>query len=196
MKLFLLLLAIVLLLRVAVFWLRNGRASEWLQRFRKLPAPHKTYLDLRNLALRASRADIGFLPAANPTDVWGVIMDWPVDNGIATAVAFADGSASIYLSSGGGSIGGQAHESIRNAAHEALVAANGVRPQTHLATYFPLPKRGQVFFYLRTDSGVFTARAREKQLRTGRHTLSKLANAMQTVITQYRVLQPRQDGRA
>jgi hypothetical protein len=185
MKLFLILLFVALALRVAVFWLRDGRASEWLERFRKLPPPHKAYTELRNLALRSSRADIGFLPTANPTDVWGVVMDWSIGNGIATVAAFADGSASVYLSSGGASIGGQAHESIRNAAHQALIAANEIRPQTHLTTYFPLPKRGQVYFYLRTDSGVFTARARQKQLRTNAHALSKLGNAMQGVITQY-----------
>jgi hypothetical protein len=185
MKLFLVLLLIALLLRVGVFWLRDGRASEWLQRFRKLPAPHKTYVALRNQGLRTPRADIGFLPSANPIEVWGVIMDQALENGIATVVAFADGSASVYLSSGGGSVGGQAHESIRAAAHEALIAANQIRPQAHLTTYFPLPKRGQVFFYLRTDSGIFAVRAREKQLRPSAQALSKLANAMQAVITQY-----------
>ena len=84
---------------------RNGySASASCQRFRKLPAPHKTYVALRNQGLRTPRADIGFLPSANPIEVWGVIMDQALENGIATVVAFADGSASVYLSSGGGSV--------------------------------------------------------------------------------------------
>jgi hypothetical protein len=42
------------------------------------------------------------------------------DGGSYTVVAFADGSASIYLSTGGGHIGGVAHENVRKAA-KALV---------------------------------------------------------------------------
>src|SRR5262249_14127116 len=104
MKLFLFLLSIALLLRLAVFWLRGDTSRRWLARFKKYPPPHKTYLDLRDRALRVSRAELGFMPAATPTQPWAVIMDWGVDNGIATVVAFSDGSASVYLSAGGGSI--------------------------------------------------------------------------------------------
>ncbi len=45
-------------------------------------------------------------------------MDWIVSSAIATVVAFSDGSASVYFSSGGGLLGGQAHEPIRNAARQ------------------------------------------------------------------------------
>jgi hypothetical protein len=188
-KLFLLLLVLAIAARVLVFWLRDGRGARWLKRFAKYPAPHPTYLELRNRALRLSRAEIGFLPAANQTQPWGVIMDWGLENGIATTAAFADGSASVYTSTGGGSVGGQSQEAIRKAAHAAVSAADEILSIAHRTSYVPLPKRGKVFFYLRTDAGIFTARAKEKDLREGKHPLSKLGNAMQAVITQYRLME-------
>jgi hypothetical protein len=189
MKLFLALLAVALLLRLLVFWLRGDEGRRWLRSFKKYPAPHQTYLDLHNRALRTPRAELGFFPAATPSQPWAVIMDWGVENGLATVVAFSDGTASIYTGSGGGSIGGQAHESIRHAAHTAVNLAAEILPRAHMTNYFPLPKRGKVFFYFRTNSGVFTARAREKPLREQRHPLSPLANAMHDVVTEYRLLQ-------
>ncbi len=190
MKLFVALVVIALALRFLVFWLRGSAGRRWLGDFRKYPAPHKTYLDLRNRMLRVSRAELGFMPAATLTQPWAVIMDWGVDNGIATVVASSDGSASMYLSAGGGYIGGQGHEAIRHAAHAAVDLAAQFIPQAHMTAYFPLPNRGKVFFYFRTNSGVFTIRARDKALREKKHPLVPLADAMEEIASQYRQLQP------
>jgi hypothetical protein len=45
-----------------------------------------------------------------------VVMDWNIGSGVATLVAFRDGTTSIYLSSGGGVIGAGAHESVTRVA--------------------------------------------------------------------------------
>src|SRR5215831_4132356 len=66
------------------------------------PKPSETYLNLRKQALGFKREEIGLPAPAQSTEPWGVIMDWPVGNGTATVVAISDGTASIYLSSGGG----------------------------------------------------------------------------------------------
>jgi hypothetical protein len=189
MKLFLILLGLTIGMRWLVYWLRDGAGARWLRQFAKYPAPQPTYLELRNRALRLSRAEIGFVPAASQTQPWGVVMDWGMETGVVSVIAFADGSASLYTSTGGGSIGGQAHEAIRNAAHAAVNAADEILSIAHGTSYVPLPKRGNVFFYLRTDAGIFTARAREKALREGKHPLSKLGDAMQSVIEPYRLLE-------
>jgi hypothetical protein len=42
----------------------------------------------------------------NGTEIYGVIMDWDLGNGIMTLVTYKTGDASMYLSSGGGVIGG------------------------------------------------------------------------------------------
>jgi hypothetical protein len=116
-------------------------------------------------------------------------MDWDVHSGTATVVAMSDGSASIYLSSGGGSIGGIGQEAIRNAARRAVGLAADVQPQTKETTAFPIPDVGQVQFYVLTDAGVFAATVPEADLRAGRGPFSNLGNAMQEVVTAYRVFQ-------
>ncbi len=73
-------------------------------------------------------------------------MEIGYEKGSATAIALADGSASIYLSTGGGSIGGAGHESIRKAAQRMVSVAAKFQPQTKTTKDFPLPKNGQTIF--------------------------------------------------
>jgi hypothetical protein len=113
-------------------------------------------------------------------------MDWGLGSGTATVVAFSDGTASVYLSSGGGFIGGgQSNEAVRKAAKEMVAVAGECRSQTHATTIYPLPQNGEVRFYLLTDRGVFSASAPEQELRSNRHPLSRLGEAAQNVITRY-----------
>ena len=117
-------------------------------------------------------------------------MDWGIPAGSATVVAMADGNASVYLSGGGGFIGGsQSHETIRAAAKKTVEIAEEVQPLMRATTSYPLPQRGQVTFYLLTDAGVFTASAPDEDLRSHRSPLYKLGDAAQTIITEYRLIQ-------
>jgi len=152
--------------------------------------PKEVYQDLRNLALQISRAKAGLPATPSPTTPWGVIMDWSLAQATATVVAFADGHASIYLSSGGGFLGGgDSHESVRNAAKRMVSIAAELQPQAHPASSYPLPEHGGVMFYFLTDSGVFRAAASEDDLRTHRSPLARLGDAGQAVITEYRQVQ-------
>ncbi len=148
------------------------------------------YLGLRNLAFQSSRQELGLPAPSKPTQPWGVIMEWGLAQGSATIVAFSDGHASVYLSSGGGFIGGaEAHEQIRNAAKRMVAIGAECQKLTHRTTVHPLPKSGEVKFYLLTDSGIFTAVASEEALSRHDHPLSKLGAGGQEVITQYRQAQ-------
>src|ERR1044072_5497440 len=73
---------------------------------KKVDPNNNPYEDLRNMAFGATQEQIGVNIPANETKIYGVIMDWDVGEGIATVVAFQSGDASVYLSSGGGVIGG------------------------------------------------------------------------------------------
>ena len=143
---------------------------------------------MRQQALTSPREKLGIPPAATPATPWGVVMDWGIVNGTATVLAFSDGSASVYLSSGGGYIGGQPKEAINKAAKEATALAAECQAQAHRTTNFPLPQTHQVIFYLLTDQGVVTATSTEQELQGSSRSLAKLGNAMQNVITQYRLL--------
>jgi len=160
-----------------------------------LPAQRKNpYFRLRDLALYSKRIPNSMPIPSSPTEPWGVVMDWVVSptvaktatTAVATVVALSDGSASVYFSSGGGLIGGQTHEAIRNAARQAVRVAAEFHSQMELTTTFPLPQPGIVVFYLLTDSGVYSSSAFESALKSHSQALSKLGDAMQAVITAYR----------
>jgi hypothetical protein len=184
LKLILVIVLAVLAFRVATAFLRQRQDRK---------ANPDVYYGLRDQILHMKREQIKLPAPPHETDAWAVVMDWGVTRGTATVVAIADGTASIYLSSGGGSLGGgQSHESLRQAALRAVSAAAEIQPEMRPVTSYPLPGAGEVVFYLLTDVGVFSAGASEKELSGHRHRLSKLGDAMQEIITQYRVIQTKQ----
>jgi len=121
-----------------------------------------------------------------------VLMDWHVDKGTVTAVAAADGAASLYLSSGGGYIGGSEKiPALREAALHAVTLANSLRLYFEATESNTLPALGDVTFYLTTGDGVFMAVAPEAKLRAGTDPLAMLGGAMQKIVTEYRLNFPR-----
>jgi hypothetical protein len=159
-----------------------------------LQAPKDVYLDLRNQMLRGSRKDFGLPASSGPNDPWGVLMDWGVgvEKGTVTVVAACDGSASVYFSSGGGHIGGKGQEGIRAAAKKAIEAARSVQLSVRAAPPYALPKRGGVTFYILTDAGAFVSSTTEQKLNSPNHPLRKMGDAMQGIITQYRLWSEKQ----
>lgn len=154
-------------------------------------AGRAVFADLRKQALSGTRESFGIDASATPSTPWCVVMETGFAEGSFTLVAFSDGSASIYLSSGGGSIGGGAHQTISKAAQAMVALAAKFQPRASATKAFPLPRDGQTTFYLRTDSGVFTATAPEEDLGEGRHPWSPLFHAGHEIITQYRIIEAR-----
>lgn len=145
------------------------------------------YSKLRDHALRAR---IGREPDGA---VQLVLMDWRVPNGFTTVLASADGSASIYLSSGGGYIGGgQKYPAIREAALAAIAIAQSDLRRFEPTPSTDLPISGEVYFYVVTSAGIRRGVATEVRLRDGTDALRELGGAMQEVITQYRINIPSQ----
>jgi hypothetical protein len=154
----------------------------------KSPAdPKDVYVGLRNTMLQGPRSKFGLAAPSTPTEPWGVLMDWGVRNGTATVVASSDGSASVYFSSGGGYIGGKGQEPIRAAAQKAVEIARTVKLPERPTAIYPLPETHGVFFYFLTDAGVFIFRTSEQELNSPAHPLRKIGDAMQGVITEYRL---------
>jgi hypothetical protein len=147
-----------------------------VRRFLGLSAADKamsTYLGLRNLAL------------SNP---FAVLMDLPTTQHTATVVAYADGTASIYISNGGGYLGGsESYKAIQDAGLKMILIARKFQPTMQLTKQFPLPEGGVIFFYVVTIDGVYTARAPQEELNQRTHPLTELYAAGQEIITQYRL---------
>ena len=168
----------------------------WLRRIFGKPAsasqvptdtsPGGVYSALRHQALSAKRAEVG-IPAPSPdAPVWGVLMETGYPEATATLFTLSDGSTSLYLSSGGGVIGGHAHENVRQANAAFIKEANLFYEQMMPCESFAIPETGQTIFYALTDSGILTAIGLEDDFGYGRHQLSPLFHAGHEVITQLR----------
>lgn len=146
------------------------------------------YLGLRRQALSTRRAKVG-IPAPPPeAPAWGILMETGYRWGTATLFALSDGTTSLYLSSGGGIIGGHAHEGVRQANAALIRTANQYCQHLKLGESFPLPATEQTTFYVLTDSGVLTGGGLEEDLVSGRHLLSPLFHAGHEVIMQVRLI--------
>lgn len=166
-----------------------------LARFRraKLPAveptgPTSEYLDLRQRALEFSPTELGLTNeiTAGP---WGMIMEIYMDSSqaVVTVASFADGNASIYLSLGGGYIGGVGKPKIHDAAIAFVKAGAGFESSMVPTNAFALPQPGETVFYLRSGNRILRESASTASLDAKQHRLFKLWFAGQEVITQYRL---------
>jgi hypothetical protein len=108
-------------------------------------------VSLRERLLHASMQDIGVAPLRG---VWGVIMERGYKKGVATVVALADGTANLYISSGGSVVGGREYPPTRLAALKLCDQAADSLTSTVVAHDFPAPKQGRVRFYVLTTDGV------------------------------------------
>jgi len=146
------------------------------------------YVELRHQALHRSRVELGLPKPSEATRPWGVLMETTYEEASVTVFAVSDGNASIYLSTGGGFIGGVGHETVRRAAVNMVRVAGTLASLLSPAETYPLPDRGRTIFYVRTEAGVLTGGATEAELGQRRHQLSELFFAGQDVITQFRLV--------
>jgi len=184
-------IAIVLVL-LAAGWLVQTKGQQHPSNFTPVP-PEKameTYLGLRKMALTAPPARSAM--KIGPNDPVVALMDLNTAHRTATIVAYIDGTVSIYLSNGGGFLGGgQSYPSVREAGKKLIATAHRFQPQMHKTQDYPLPQKGEVFFYVVTENGVYTVSAPEAELNRRTHPLTELYAAGQEVITQYRLNTPK-----
>jgi hypothetical protein len=109
---------------------------------------------LRNQLLHATGQQMGVAPIRG---VWGVVMERGYPKGTATVIALADGTASLYLSTGGSVAGGKAYPPAHAAALKLCGQAADSLAETISAHEFPSPAKGRVRFYVLTTDGVRVA---------------------------------------
>ena len=117
-------------------------------------------------------------------------MELGLGDATATIIAIADGTVSMYLSTGGGVIGAGEHAAVRGAAGRFRTVVAESRHLLQPATEPPLPTAGMVRFHARTADGMFSAAAPEALLRSGRHPLAPLYAAGQDLLTEIRLSVP------
>jgi hypothetical protein len=146
------------------------------------------YRDLRKQVLQQTyEKTLATGTSAEPT---AVLMETGYPEAIATLMAAADGTTSLYFSNGGGIIGGGDHEAVRAAAASFLKLAPTFANEMRPTEAFPLPSEGSVRFYVVNGDVVRTAEAVEDDLGNMRHQLSPLFHKGHEVIAAIREYTP------
>ena len=113
------------------------------------------YEGLRNMAFSTTPDQLGLELPVDQASVFGVVMDWEMDGATATTVAYLTGDASLYLTTGGGVIGGGQHENVKIAAKQFVTIAQTYFDKSSKTEKQLLPAKHQVNFYLLTNKGLF-----------------------------------------
>ncbi|HEX2470049.1 MAG TPA: hypothetical protein VHK05_05625 [Candidatus Limnocylindrales bacterium] len=146
-----------------------------------------TFSDLRSMALGLDPSSIR-TPADEPWSGAAVAaMELSVGGATATIVAIADGTVSMYLSSGGGAIGAGEHAAVRAEGQRFRTVVADSRGLLVRTAAYPLPRTGEVRFHARIGEDRFTGVAPEAALRGGRHVLAPLYAAGQDLLTEIRL---------
>ena len=146
------------------------------------------YSDLRGMAFGMTPEKLQIsLPADQPI-VFGVIMDWGIDTATATLVAYKTGDASMYLSTGGGVIGGGQHQNASSAAKQYINLAQAYLDKSTKSDNNILPQRDEVKFYLLTNKGTFAGQDVIKNFENSTSAWLPLFEEANKVLTELRLI--------
>ncbi len=148
----------------------------------------EAFTGLRGKLLSANPEQFGLTPTERFPNVWIVLMELAMAGGIASIVCVADGTTSMYTSTGGGMIGAGAHAKVVEANARFLDAAERSLPLLEPVEELPLPEPSTVRFNVLTYTGPRTAAGVAEQLSGGELPLSPLFLAGNDVITQLRMV--------
>jgi len=158
------------------------------------PSGEQVYQGLRAQILSLDPASAGLKQGPAQAVVWGALMETGYPRATATLVALADGTTSLYLSTGGGIIGGGFHQAVASATRSFLAELEHhlamLRPDLHAA----LPATGRVIIRALTYTGRMSAEASEDDLGHCRHQLSPVFHAAHRVITELRLIDEAKHG--
>lgn len=116
-----------------------------------------------------------------------MILDWGQANGTATIAAMADGTTSLYTSTGGGVIGAGAHAPVRAANRRLMQVANDHLDEFAPATAAPVPDRDRLAIVIRTANGLRRAEVTYEELKGSLAPGQAVFDAANDVMTAVRV---------
>jgi hypothetical protein len=154
------------------------------------PKIHKTqentFEDLRNTAFKVTPKQLGLSLSKDKTIVYGVIMDWEMGGAIASTVTYQTGDASLYLSSGGGVIGGGQHQNVNIASKKFVEFAQTFLDKATKIETPALPQSNEVIFYFLTNKGLFEGKENIKNFENNSSAWIKLFEEGNNVLTELR----------
>ena len=151
---------------------------------KKNPADAGKGLRLMVLTTPASR--FGYTADKDYPRVFGVLTDWNLGDQTASILATRAGTASLYTTSTFGILGGEGHESARQAAQGCVKIAEDYFDRSSPVSEFPYPPQGKVHFYLLTYDGVRLCVGDESGINSGSDITRPLFAEAQKVLTALR----------
>ena len=121
----------------------------------KINSKENPFVELRNKAFKVKPEELGIVLSNEETKVFGIIMDWEMGGATASTISYQTGDASLYLSSGGGVIGGGTHPNVKIEAENFVRMAQSYLEKTLKTENNKLPETNNVNFYLLTNKGLY-----------------------------------------
>ena len=146
--------------------------------------------EMRESVFKLDPATIGISPSNYSGHVWGMIFETGIEREAYSLVVLADGTTSLYFSTGGGIIGAGEHSNVRTASKNLLLKANDAIGRSTFTQAHPLPYDGTSVFYFLTFDGTRFYSAPESRLGNGQDKLSPLFHASHEVISELRAIKP------
>jgi hypothetical protein len=144
------------------------------------------YEELRNMAFKVTPEQLALSIPKDKTIVYGVVMDWEMGGATATTVAYQTGDASLYLSSGGGVIGGGQHKNVNSASKQFVSLAQTFLEKTAKTEKASLPTTNEIKFYFLTNKGVYVGQEQIKNFENNSSLWQKLFEEGNNVLSELR----------
>ena len=116
------------------------------------------YQDLRKAALHTSYESLGLEFSGDKIAVYGTFIERRYGDALAIITAYGTGDASVYISHGGGYIGGIGIDAINKAAKDFVGFSQNYLPLAKKSDDFSFPEGLEVKFYFLTNKGVYIAK--------------------------------------
>lgn len=142
------------------------------------------YHNLRQMAFNLPTEKIVSSDLPEKNKAYGIIMDWESSEGLATMPAFETGDVSMYLSTGGGIIGGGNYERVQNAVQEYIKLGHQFLPIAKGTNATPTPENGNVRFYFLTQNGIYFLEESLQNLKNEDSKLSSLYEEAMKVLNE------------
>lgn len=166
---------------------KNSKTSDNNATQRTIESKDNPYMGLRGQIFAATPEQIGLTTTADEKP-YAIVMDMGMGgDGTATLVSIVDGNASMYLSTGGGVIGGYAHETVRKAATDFVNMGQSYFSKMNPVDSFPLPKADNVRFYILTNKGKYSIEEEIQRIENDKSAWGQLFYEGNKVITELRL---------
>lgn len=147
---------------------------------------HADYAAARTRLFDLKAEDIGIAAPPDSPDVWGVAIDYPTAQTVATLVTLADGTVSLLLSEGPAFMGAGQHREVARAAEILLSDAQSLYSSLKPTADFSLPSNDRAHIYLLTRTGVLGEDVSDDESSPTQHRLAEMRLQGDAVIASIR----------